>query len=218
MKRPDHDEALTLATKYAGPVPREEVSLSEVQALALAYAQLHASLPSPVVYVVYRVDEDVALNLSRFLEEHEPESPATSPWDMLIKTKKAFLDEADAQAEAVRLNELNGDKGCRYGYQAVEFRSERPRQRHRQVGPPVMVEGYRVRVVSDSERPDVLAKATIDDRPGGGLVFYGTPRVPSLAATSRGLRVEGEHFPVHVIPNDVLAAILKVAGWKASPP
>lgn len=84
---------------------------------------------------------------------------------------------------------------------------------HRQVGPPVMVNGYRVRVLDDPEHASYLAKATHESHRDA---HYGTPRIDTIIVTGNGVLLEGEGMTRRFVPADALAAVLKVGGWKVS--
>jgi len=90
--------------------------------------------------------------------------------------------------------------------------------KHTQVGPPAMVGNYRVRVVSDSENPDFLSKATWEnplDRAGPvSIRMSGPPDVQTVIVGKREVLLEHEG-KTRRIPVDALEAVLKVAGWKA---
>lgn len=93
---------------------------------------------------------------------------------------------------------------------------------HKQIGPPVMIGDYRVRVVSDSEHPHYLSKATWEDpklrSPGAVIYEGGTPKVPTILVTENGVEITGPQTQVQWIPSDALEAVLKVAGWKVERP
>ena len=87
-------------------------------------------------------------------------------------------------------------------HEAVEKALAEPKVR--QVGPPVVIDGYLVRV-TDHEPDCVLAQATAVGSARGRL----TPIVGRLD----GIEVDGRH-----VPATVLAALLKLCGWKVERP
>jgi len=73
----------------------------------------------------------------------------------------------------------------------------------KQVGPPVVIDGWLIRVIDDDEFSHVLAKATnIDDRK------------KEIVVTPYGVALRG----FDDAPAAVLEAVLKVGGWKAVRP
>jgi len=73
----------------------------------------------------------------------------------------------------------------------------------RQIGPPVTIDGWLIRVISDNDSPDVLAKATKVDDPEHEVIV-----------TPYGIAVR----TVKILPSKVLEALLKIGGWKAVRP
>lgn len=81
------------------------------------------------VYVVYRVDAFQLENVLERLENYQAAEQASrwrgdDPWDVLIKIKEVFHDADQAEEEVRRLNELNGEKNCRYFWQGARIYPE----------------------------------------------------------------------------------------------
>ena len=94
----------------------------------------------------------------------------------------------------------------------MQIPPEKPK--HRQIGPPVTINGYLVQAV-DGEA--TLSRATMR---GATSVKCPEPPAAEVLGHPEGITVrptlafEEDTF----IPNDVLAAVLKIAGWKVTPP
>ena len=91
-----------------------------------------------------------------------------------------------------------------------------------QVGPPAMIGDYRIRVVSDTEHPDWLAKASWEDpnsRGGSGFIYDGGPPwIGEILVADSQLLITHENGLEQRIPVAALEALLKVAGWKVEKP
>lgn len=101
---------------------------------------------------------------------------------------------------------------------AMTAKREVQMTKHTQVGPPAMVGNYRVRVVSDSEHPHFLPKATWEDpnRDSANSFFSsGPPNLETILVTKHGVSLEHDRQEYY-IPSDTLEAVLKVAGWRCS--
>lgn len=95
----------------------------------------------------------------------------------------------------------------------------------KQIGPPITIGGYLVRAVSSALQGvlsvpfcdyDIRSRAT--RKPGAPF------DTPSSVTLPHEVMADGErlwikhHTAVYTIPNEVLAAVLKVAGWQVTPP
>jgi hypothetical protein len=78
----------------------------------------------PYVHVVYRIEEDYLERLPEALAKHVEDGLSSSPWELLVTIKEAFVDPDHAEAEVERLNKLNGHKGCRYFWSSAKFYPE----------------------------------------------------------------------------------------------
>lgn len=70
----------------------------------------------------------------------------------------------------------------------------------RQIGPPVIVDGWLIRVTDDADHPNTLAKASLIEQPEKFALVLG----------DGALRIEG---PNHIPPR-VLRALLLCGGWQ----
>ncbi len=104
--------------------------------------------------------------------------------------------------ERLRTKESAALRRGREIHEAVERMLSEPKVR--QVGPPVVIEGYLVRV-TDHEPDGALAQAT--------AVGPAMGRLSPIVGRLEGIEVEGRH-----VPTAVLAALLKLSGWKVTPP
>lgn len=87
---------------------------------------------------------------------------------------------------------------------------------HRQSGPPITIGDYLVRVIDDEVHSDVLSKAT---RTNPALVVgyqSGTTAREIIVRKDRVDMIAGQDN--RHIPADVLATVLKLAGWKVKRP
>ena len=84
-----------------------------------------------------------------------------------------------------------------------------------------MMSNYRIRVVSDSEHPHYLAKATWEDpnlNTSGFEYESGPPKVKDILVVEGGVYVINDRGHEQYIPATALEAVLKVGGWKAERP
>jgi hypothetical protein len=83
-----------------------------------------------------------------------------------------------------------------------------------------MIADYRVRVVSDSENPNYLAKATWHDPSlrSGSYTIYSTPMVADILVVEGGVQIIDKEGRIQFMNAEALEAVLKVGGWKAQRP
>lgn len=88
------------------------------------------------------------------------------------------------------------------------------------IGPPAIIEGYLVQALEGKTRSRAKV-SDWDQVPDPPPLDFDTPLAQEVLTTSEGIVVgheEGETWVQTFIPNEVLAAALKVAGWKVETP